>query len=606
MPTAPSAKGRWPAPVFLIAAFLGALVAWIASAQEPAPPPVLDHPSVQGEARPPRLIGGGGELRTSREMPEKVTPPAQIVGAREVRVLVLAGETQQPVAAAQVALVRRTAAMQAFGVVRASELVATAPTESDGRCSLAAPESSDPLLVIARHHKHGSTFEPLRLEAGVQDIVLRLPSAVRVAGEVHDSEGKPVAGLSVVARHIESDTRGRQGGVWDVNGREVRTASTDASGRFTLHLAAGETYWFVASGDGWLAEPLPTRTPFGQKVSIPEGGIDGVRLQVWPCKAFILQLVNAKTSKEVRLRAPVHVQALKDAGILSSDVVPFTLPIGSDRVQFSPTLGTGILRGVVGVQADAQPQSADIFIDLPGFSGTRVKAKLVTPSEARDKARAQKVWMHPNTSLESGTVHVTLTRAYERHLTSDVPELWVDREGLRALKIPATDWKRDAQTLVFEDVPAGDLRVLVDDGIGQSVRRPLRLAPGETAMIDARIELVCGIALRARARGSRQGPLLDVHVVGRYQGSPVATMRTNAKGQSRTFNLGLDRWVPQRVPDAVPLRLEAPDRHWWFYRFPAGTYELTVSSPGFQPQVLDVDVKPGNVPHIDLWLPRAK
>lgn len=105
--------------------------------------------------------------------------------------------------------------------------ISTAATDSEGRFELlgVAPGANELVVACNRQHsQHGPLL--VRVEAGGQDVELRLPPPAKLAGRVLRADGGPTADL-VVAAH-EATT-----GVY------LESVGTDGEGRFELVVADG-------------------------------------------------------------------------------------------------------------------------------------------------------------------------------------------------------------------------------------------------------------------------------------------------------------------------------------------------------------------------------
>jgi hypothetical protein len=324
---------------------------------------------------------------------------------------------------------------------------------------------------------------------------------------------------------------------------------------------------------------------------------------------ILLRLVDSRTGQPVPHLHPLLVQALPDAEdrLVQSAVIDEAVEFGGQWVDCRRTGEEGLVTRFVALKdSDAVPTSIDIRLDVPGFYGTKVHSTLLLPSQAVDEGQAQVVRMHALTERETGTVRVRVHRAYGADIVAQAPTLNVQGEGVRIMTIqPEADATED-DLYEFRNVPAGAIRAYVDDGIAQSRVTPVSVAASSVTVLDASLDSVCGIALRVRASGADGGRLLEADVLGRFLENAVKVSVPDTQGVHAAAFLGVDTWNPPRVPAALPASLPERDTFRWFYRFPPGRFRLQVSKLGYETQSVDVDIVPGNVTNVDVWLPQLR
>ncbi|WP_416531653.1 DHA2 family efflux MFS transporter permease subunit [Streptomyces coelicoflavus] len=122
--------------------------------------------------------------------------------------------------------------------------VARATADGDGAYALRAP-GDGPYILIARSRSHRSTATPLALTAGasaIEHTVTFQDEGVVVGIAQDEADGMPLKGASVI--------------LTDVNGRLVRSLSTDEDGSFVIDGLAYSPYVLVVHHDGYRPAAL--------------------------------------------------------------------------------------------------------------------------------------------------------------------------------------------------------------------------------------------------------------------------------------------------------------------------------------------------------------
>jgi RNA polymerase sigma factor (sigma-70 family) len=258
-------------------------------------PSMLAGPSeVPAQAKPPETPYSNQQANTNAPaQPEKKTPPgaAQAAPGKEskqeitIRGRVL-DSSGKPLAGAKLFVPRpskpepiseKDIAMDPVGV-----------TDAEGNFSVSTrPSGFDLFYLVAYADGFGVDWVDLRKRKGADGILFRLPKDLPIAGRVVNTEGKPVAGVSVSAVAVfapADDKLDKFLSGWQKNIRDTLSmcekrmfgpldgitggVTTDKDGRFTLRGAGAERMVRVNVSGGGVARSTPyviTRPGFDPK-----------------------------------------------------------------------------------------------------------------------------------------------------------------------------------------------------------------------------------------------------------------------------------------------------------------------------------------------------
>ena len=142
-------------------------------------------------------------------------------------------------------------------------------SNADGAWSIAA--GNGPFVARAEHPGYGTsefTVYPSEYTTGITFLLPVSPTTespplvARVTGQVRDLDGVPLGGMAIYA------TNALATGLKQVKGPPIFSATrTDADGRYTLDLPAGEIWLGIKTGAGWGYQQKPRQVQAGDNFS---------------------------------------------------------------------------------------------------------------------------------------------------------------------------------------------------------------------------------------------------------------------------------------------------------------------------------------------------
>ena len=571
--------------VLALAALLigGGLTWWLVEAQQPK---VQDLTAREVPYEAPAVT-----LKTSRvdPGPEQPKPPAGAV----LRVRVLDDETGHAIARAQVSLVRSPEGLGDDAPVDWGDVVSTLTTDAVGQVDVPRPAGvpGSALRVVASGLDHLRT---VRTVGDAPMIELRLRTGAKLAGIAVDLAGNPLAGVTILARHLGS----REAAAHDARSLRwgLQEATTDARGRFAFHGLARCAYSLDCAADGLaIAREAESGDPLCQLV-YAAGAQEEARLVLQPIRVLAVRFLDGSHDP-----APPLTLDHRDLGMF---VVPGEGVSGGDplrRIQQPVFDGAGWVRlarpardpalyhGVVRLTEAETPAGIQMLFDVHGYRPARATVRLWRPSELRSLASVDEIRLEPqheSTSLAGGAR--VLVREHRPHPAFFDPT-W--RQLAVTLRpdfggMYRGERQQDGRWL-FAHLPEGQADLALFDGGAFSEKRRVNLRAGETIEIELGFVGVTGLSLDVRdAKGRR---LFDMdHIVVYHDpkdAGPTATLAREVSLGDRDPNTGRARYP--RIA------------------FKPGRYSVSVMKLGYGWANTSFEIKEGTITVADLFFSEA-
>jgi|GEM_PF-4162650 len=528
-------------------------------------------------------------------------PPAEDPG-RSLSVRV--SRAGAPVADAVIAAIRSTRLAEEFGLARKGDLVAEAVSDSSGTATIALPTGANHLLVRVTPQSLPAVSVPVP-DPIPDHMDVSLPVGERITGRVEDPTGRGVAGVSVFATPVGFERTRLADSDFLAASSGHAVVQTARDGTFEIEGVPAGVLSLWASGDGWIGTEFPN-SEVPTSLRIDEGkGPYHVRVPAWPVRAIALRLIDA-ASRTMINRAPEIVEVRRQAGVLESTSFrceDARLFLNGRWRSFSTHATGGYLSAIVRVdQAVDIPARVEVRVETPGYGVVAVLTPLHFPSATPDAAHASVCVLSRLDEPAQGRLQIATARDYGRGVVPNPVRLWVFRNGKEPLALDASEVAGDR--LVFAGVPAGEIEIFADDGIGALGPMTMTMPGSGTTAVEGTLEPVSGVALRVAPvePGPISSPSVQVSAT-RVDPDPLVTYRssTSLMGENQAFTQM--RFIrPVGVPAVIPPDWQPEREFRRYYRLPPGKYKLEISASGFGSAETVVDVHSKTITHVDVQM----
>lgn len=554
--------GREPVPRSRASSSAGGSVSQEPQRRAPA------EPSSPEKADPPPPPAGPSEGTALGRAPQATTT--------HLGITVLDRLVRRPIPGARVRAIAPSPTDRALGWSVADAVLAEGTTDEAGRIdvSVAAPLAGVRIRAEAPGHVPGALVLDREPSAAV---VLELERGLGLSGRVVDRRGRPVPGLSVVARHADLPSEGdlaRALVAWGPHCVVRTTAGEDS--RFSMNgLAQGQRWIVAAHGRGWV--------PIGYGRSSAAGQSD-LELVLQPIRVVRVELRHAQTGRPldwaaaITLRAPGTVRAWgNEPREIDCGSPETTLPIGQEPDRPSRYVLAAYFR-----DGESAAAEASLEVRASACEPARVTVPLCTPEDLASVAETVPIALRPLHADGSGTVRVSSPGKIGGWLGFSTL-LEVEGVGVIGGRLRDGTWE-------FRGVPAGRRRLRLIEFMSSSAWVESYLGAGESTPVEVAFPHPTGVRVEVYAPDGRRIP------------APEAVGYTTMLNARTGARIPAPFLIPALDTNGAAAALATP-----IWPMAPGAYAIEAHHFGYEPALLaPVELTEGEVRTLALHLGRPR